>query len=330
MEDPPQHDRSAPPDRAALDEVVSAVLDGEATTEETAEVLTDPVLSSRLGEFDLVRSVHLSLDPFDDGPLVGDAAGADARRDERVALALAAFDSSAADPRAIDRGGPSNGVPSSGGTDAGATDSDGTDALITPIGARSRRRLGWVGAVAAVLVVVTLGATVVRTAGRSDTDSFAANTEATTQSGAGRDSSSGTGTDRAAVTTTAPGVAAEKTAPAPSPSSLQGDTTAGAAASDSGADAAHTGDEAGAIVLGDFTDLAALRGAAIDATRGRTASAEPPPCATAVVGDAPVLVASARIEGAAVVVLVPSASGAPDPVPADVVVLDPVTCRRVG
>lgn len=172
-----------PEEPGALDEVVSAVLDGEATPAERARVMADPRARARLKELALLRDRLRAT-----ATLPGDGV---AGRD-RVALALAASD---ADPAVDDVAGGVAEIPVSAGRRS------------------SRNRpLAAVGALVAAAVVVVVGIGVATTEQPDDLagGALAESDTAATSSNAGVEASRGD----TATTGAAPQVPGDEEAPA--------------------------------------------------------------------------------------------------------------------
>lgn len=187
---------------------------------------------------------------------------------------------------------------------------------------RSRRRLGWVASVAAVVVLLSVGAIVVRSIDEGGSDSFAANDTTTEARPPGVASADEKAAGQAPSTTVSP-----QESPA-----MDHDSSASAGAAPRSEESAPDGiGSAAPVFLGDFTDVHALRVAALGALDGATGTGSAPPsCAASLVGAEPGLTASARLDGAAVVVVIRSTVDGGTPSPSDVSILDPVTCASLG
>lgn len=204
------------------DELVSAVLDGEATDDERARVEADPAARRRLAELAAVRDLVAAPVPV--------PAGA---RDRAVAAALAQFDLGAADadPGGVDPAAPAIAAP------------------VDELGARRARRDRsgrggrFLAAAAAVVVAVLGAAAVLRAVNPASETSVASSGQAPTadQAPLEADDSGGVlqsrGAEESAATTTAPDAVGPvpSTTPAPTSPAVVEDQLAGAVTVDLGA-----------------------------------------------------------------------------------------------
>ncbi|UDY34356.1 hypothetical protein [Dermatobacter hominis] len=221
---PPPHD---PTDEPIGDELVTAVLDGEATDEQVAAVAADPALTARLESFRAVQA-GIRAGAIADADELSPGAG------DRIAAALAAAGhhvSTACDDA------PEPAAPP----------------VVRPIATARRRRLSVVGGVAAALVLVAAAVGLGLSAGSGGSDDSASGSaDLTERSTAAPSAEADSGGDQgAAVTTTvAPFDAGEQRASAP--------TAGSAAAAD---------DLAGLPDLGTVADASQLRAAVGDPAR---------------------------------------------------------------
>ncbi len=290
-----------PVDAAGEDpSLLSAVLDGEATPAEVALVDADPRLTARLDLVRRLRDEHRALAADEAAPLLGTA-------DDRIALAIAAAGDDLAHVE----------------TAHDPVQSTPVVPAPTPIGAgrrspRSRRALPILAGVAAALVVVVLGAVVVRGGSSGDTTADGVESPSITMEHEGaRDVAPNTDEDAGAQAGTgmdkAEGGAADAQAPTPSPP-LSTTTVAAPAPSSQGL-----------VDLGSFTSIDELRSAALDATIGRIdpsvlACALPHPMVPTVGA------AVAELDRRQVIVVVGADAATSSPV---LIVLDSDTCQLV-
>ena len=274
--DEPAAGAARPDDGRPGDGSVSAVLDGTATPAERDHVASSPELRARLEAFRAVR----------DGlrPVPGEAERLGDGAEDRIAAALEAWDPP---PAADGRSGAATTavVPATGGAEG-----------------RRARRLAWLGAAAALVLVAGIGVVVARAGGDGRTDQ-AATEEAGSVPPAAAEQDAGSrdvtaGADGSDPTTTAAAAAA------PSELSEAGSSEAGA----------------GGAFLGSFDTRTDLDRAALAAVSSPAAA--PPACVTALAGAGATSVGTALLDGRSVVVGVTGGSS--------VVVLDAVDCTPVA